>query len=87
MATVSALTPDRPAPTGSVTFFLDGMPMNRAVTLDDRGRARVTISRLKPGEHTIRATYSGGGRYEYHSSSSPNLIHAVAEEKVPEPAY
>jgi hypothetical protein len=83
-ATVSPLTPGRPTPTGSVTFFVDGVPMNRTTTLDERGWARITIGPLKPGEHTIRATYSGGGRYDYHSSSSPNLLHTVAKEKAPE---
>jgi hypothetical protein len=83
-ATVSPKTPGRPTPTGSVTFFVDGVPMNRATTLDERGRARITIDRLKPGEHTIRATYSGGGRYDYHSSFSPNLLRTVAKERAPD---
>jgi len=38
----------------------------------------VTVARLKPGEHTIRATYSGGGMYNQHSSSSPNLSYTAA---------
>lgn len=84
IAEVTPLDGERPTPTGLVTFSLDGIPMNRPTLLDARGRARATIARLKPGEHTIRATYSGGGRYEYHSSSSPNLLHTVAEEKRPD---
>jgi hypothetical protein len=79
-ATVVPLTPDRPTPTGSVTFFVDGVPMNRPVSLDDRGRARVLV-RLKPGEHKIRATYSGGGKYNYHSSSSPNLLYTLSADR------
>lgn len=77
-ARVSALTPDRPVPTGSVTFIVDGMPTRRPLRLDDLGRARTTL-RLKPGDHVIRAAYTGGGRYEYHSSTSPNLLHTVEE--------
>ena len=84
MATVLPWTSGRPTPTGSVTFFVDGVPRNRPTTLDERGWARITIGRLKPGEHTIRATYSGGGKFDYHSSSSPNLLHTVAEEKAPD---
>jgi len=77
-ATVLPLTPGRPIPTGSVTFFMDGVAMNRPVQLDDRGRARVKIAAMKSGEHKIRATYSGGGKFDYHSSTSPNLLHTVA---------
>jgi hypothetical protein len=72
-ATVSPLTPGRPVPTGSVTFIIDGVPMNRPVQLDGRGMARVK-TRVKPGEHQIRATYSGGGKFDYHSSSSSTLV-------------
>jgi Bacterial Ig-like domain (group 3) len=77
IATVVALSSGRPIPTGSVTFFVDGVPMKRPVQLDGRGRARLTVGPLKPGEHRIRASYSGGGKYDYHSSTSPNLIYTV----------
>ena len=79
-ATVSPLTPGRPTPTGSVTFFVDGVPLKRPVDLDERGRARVVMPRLKPGEHKFRAVYSGGGKYDYHSSSSANLIYTLWEK-------
>ena len=39
-ATVAPLTPGRPIPTGTVTVYIDGVPMNRPVQLDGRGRAR-----------------------------------------------
>jgi hypothetical protein len=74
-ATVSPLTPGRPIPTGTVTVFVDGVAMNRPTALDDRGRARVKIAGLKPGEHKIRAAYSGGGKFDYHSSSSASLVY------------
>ncbi len=77
IATVLPLTPGRPIPTGTVTVFIDGVPMNRPMPLDDRGRARVRVAGLKPGEHKIRATYSGGGKYNYHSSTSANLLCTV----------
>jgi hypothetical protein len=77
-ATVLPITPGRPTPTGGVTFIVDGVPMKRPLDLDGRGRARITLQ-LMPGEHRIRATYCGGGRYQYHSSSSPNLVHTVIE--------
>ena len=80
-ATVLPLTPGRPAPTGTVTVSIDGVPVNRPTQLDDRGRARVKIPDLKPGEHKIRATYSGGGKFDYHSSSSPTLVCRVGSEE------
>ena len=86
MATVLPLTPGRPIPTGSVTFFIDGVPMNRPVQLDDRGRARVTVARMKPGQHRIRATYSGGGKFDYHSSSSANFLYRVGSVTDVKPA-
>jgi hypothetical protein len=79
-ATVSPLTSERPTPTGTVTFFIDGVPMRRPVELDDTGTARVTVGPLKPGEHTIRASYSGGGRFDSHSGTSSNLLRTVAPE-------
>lgn len=78
-AKVSALTPGRPVPTGWITFIVDGMPMRRPSRLDAMGRVR-TMMRLKAGDHVIRAAYTGGGRYEYHSSTSANLLHTVENE-------
>ena len=75
------LTPDRPVPTGTVTFYVDGMAMNRPAELDSRGLAQIILTQLKPGEHKVRATYSGGGTYDYHSSSSSNLLHSVASNR------
>lgn len=71
------LTPGRPIPTGNVIFFIDGIPMNRPVELDDRGRARLLTPRLEAGDHTIRATYSGGGKFTNHAGFSANLVFTV----------
>jgi hypothetical protein len=84
-ATVLPLNPGRPIPTGTVTVFIDGVAMNRPVQLDDRGRARVKIAGLKAGEHKIRATYSGGGKFDYHSSSSPTLLYRAGSEEYVKP--
>ncbi|MBG0568416.1 Ig-like domain repeat protein [Actinoplanes aureus] len=78
-ARVSALTPGRPVPTGLLTFVVDGTPIKRPFELDPLGRARTTL-RLKPGDHVIQATYTGGGRYSNHSSTSANLLCTVAEQ-------
>jgi hypothetical protein len=81
IATVSPLTLGRPSSTGNVIFLLDGVPISRPIKLNQRGRAHFIIPRLKPGEHSIRAVYSGGGEYDYYSSSSPSLLYKVPREK------
>jgi Bacterial Ig-like domain (group 3) len=81
-ATVLPLTPRRPVPTGSVAFIIDGVQVKRAVKLDKHGRAHLKVANLEPGEHKIRATYSGGGEDGYYPSSSPNLLHTVTKGRV-----
>ncbi len=78
--TVTALTPGRPTPTGSVMIVVQGMPMQRAVQLNQRGIAQAVISELKPGDHRVRAVYTGGGEFNFYSSSSPSLIIAGFHE-------
>ena len=74
-AVVLPLTSGRPTPTGRVTFVVDGTVASPSVKLDAQGRGHFTTHGLGVGEHKIRATYSSDG--EYHSSTSPNLIHTV----------
>ena len=54
-AKVSPLERGRPAPTGTVTFFVDGVPMRRPFEVDADGSVRVTLGPMKIGEHKIRA--------------------------------
>jgi hypothetical protein len=82
-AQVLALDPKRPTPTGTVTFFVDGVPLRRPVALDSRGWASAMLNHLKPGEHTIRATYHGGGKHDYDCSTSGNHICTLAHERMP----
>jgi FtsP/CotA-like multicopper oxidase with cupredoxin domain len=77
-ATVSPMSKGRPKPTGCVIFLVDGVAAGPPVELDERGQAPFKTSELAAGEHKIRAAYdSGGGKYSYHSSSSPTLLHIV----------
>jgi hypothetical protein len=86
--TVLPLSPERPTPTGSVTVAIDGVPIDRALQLDERGRASVTLAQLDPKSQSLRgkrgrrrnitATYSGGGEYDYRSSSSSPRHYTVA---------
>ena len=73
-AQVLPLTAGRPTPTGIVTFFIDGVPLRRPVSMDSRGWASVLLKHLKPGVHAIRAIYHGGGKYDYHGGTSGNHI-------------
>jgi hypothetical protein len=77
-ATVVPLTEGRPTPTGVLTFSVDGVPTRKPLELDERGRSRTTLI-LGPGEHKIRASYSGGGRFDYQSSTSANLVVTVGK--------
>ncbi len=84
--TILPLIPKGPVPTGSVTFVIDGARMTGTVKLDKLGRANVKLAQLKVGEHKIRADYApSGGDNPYYSSSSPNLLHTVAEGRVSTP--
>jgi hypothetical protein len=65
-------------PTGSVIFIVDGVAQRRPVPIDDRGRATIIVS-LKPGKHEVRAAYTGGGRNDHHSSSTPTVPFTVGE--------
>jgi hypothetical protein len=76
---------DRPRPSGTVTFLVDGEPIGKPIRLNKQGQVSFMIDHLEPGDHMIRAVYSGGGRYKHHPSSSPNLLHAVGEETKPDP--
>ncbi|MBQ0984210.1 Ig-like domain repeat protein [Streptomyces sp. F63] len=63
-ATVRSLYPPAGTPTGTVTFRIDG-PGGGTFTaaLDSLGRARVTLSTLDAGTHSITATYNGSPVY------------------------
>ena len=67
-AIVLPRTQRKPAPTGRVTFVQDGVPVSLS-PIDEHGRARFVVANLKPGDHKIRADYSGDA--EYDPSSSP----------------
>ena len=51
-----------PVPTGTVTFYSDGVPIGTATVVN--GKATLTLSSLPIGRHAITATYSGDANYE-----------------------
>lgn len=59
------------APSGFVQFVLDGQPLGDAVALDGDGEATSpSVSNLLPGNHEVRALYSG----DVHFVSGANSI-------------
>lgn len=61
-ATVTANPPAGGTPSGTVTFK-DGLQVIGAGTLDSHGQARLTISTLTRGSHSITAVYAGSPQY------------------------
>jgi hypothetical protein len=67
-ASVGAAAAGAGAPTGSVTFSVDGTPQT-PVALNN-GQASLTTSGLAVGGHTITASYNGDGNFSSSSSVS-----------------
>jgi len=55
--------------TGTIQFR-DGSTNLATVTLDSTGQASFTTTTLAPGNHTMRAVYSGDGNFQSSTSSS-----------------
>lgn len=68
-AAVTAI--DGKTPTGGViTFIYDGQPTSSGQPLDESGRASITTSTLPTGAHSIVATYTGDGTYDFAVSNA-----------------
>jgi hypothetical protein len=61
-ATIAAIAPGAGVPTGTVTFVIDGVS-EKPVTVNSAGKAAFAISTLKPGTHTITASYNGSTNF------------------------
>jgi YVTN family beta-propeller protein len=62
-AGTGSLPPGLAAPTGSVTFFDGSTPLSSAVTLPASQPARLSVSSLTAGTHSLTAQYSGDGNF------------------------
>jgi FtsP/CotA-like multicopper oxidase with cupredoxin domain len=81
-AVVLPMSSNRPTPTGSVAFIVDGAAVGPTVPLDAKGRACLSSDLLEPGARTIQAVYtSDGGEEDYHPSTSPNIHYTVAQQQ------
>lgn len=73
-AKVKAAAPATGTPSGAVVFVIDGAAQS-PVTMDSTGVAKLWLSGLQPGTHTIEAEYSGSAAYA--ASDSPTLAQTV----------
>ncbi len=73
---VTPVSPGAGAPTGTVTFSVDGSPVATAPVDPATGRASFTTASLGRGTHTIAATYSGDA--DFVSSQSGSAQETVA---------
>jgi hypothetical protein len=74
---VTVTSKTAPAPTGTVTFSVDGKQVGSAVTIAS-GTASVKSGSLTSGTHTIRAAYSGD---QYHHATNSNETITVQATK------
>jgi uncharacterized repeat protein (TIGR01451 family) len=90
-ATVAAVAPSTPTPTGSVTFK-DGTTVLRTVVLSG-GSASFTTTNLAVASHTITATYNGNGNFKGSGPAtsgvtvSQDTATAVVSSWVSSPVY
>jgi autotransporter-associated beta strand protein len=72
-ATITPGTPGGAAPTGTVTFFVNGTPIGSPVAVSG-GTAVISTNSLPQGTHTISAQYSGDTNY---TGSTGTVSHTV----------
>ena len=75
-ATVAASMPNRPAPTGTVSFY-DGTTLLSSIPLAS-GTATYATSALTTGSHSITAVYSGDANFNPQTSSTATLVAVAA---------
>lgn len=70
-------------PTGTVTFFLDGVAVSPVSVLQPNGIATSTLPTAAAGNHTITASYSGDANFEPSQGSVTQVIgQAVTSTRV-----
>ena len=78
-ATVSSQAVGAGTPSGHVQFVLDGQPLGDAVELDGDGKAlSPPVSDLVPGDHEVRALYSGSASFRSAARSITQSVAKVA---------
>ena len=75
-AQVAASAPSTagPAPTGTVTFAVDGQQVGAAIDLSGGQAQSQPITNLAPGTHQVTVTYSGDANYLGSGASSSDTV-------------
>jgi hypothetical protein len=73
-AEVEPLAPAAGAPTGSVSFLVDGVALGEPVALDDQGATLSGLRSLGAGPHVVEAIYSGDGRFGATRGASTTVV-------------
>ena len=64
-----------PAPTGTVTFDVDGQQLGAPVALSANGQSQsLPVTDLAPGTHNVSATYSGDSNYQGSTTASTETV-------------
>lgn len=80
-ATLGRKTPTNPpAPTplpGTIQFYIDDVATGSPQSLDANNQASITVPSLSPGNHSVRADYSGSDLLEMNPSSNTITVFDV----------
>ena len=77
-ATVTRGTVGNGAPTGTVTFVVDGVPQSTPVALNAQGQAGITLNNLGAGNHSVSAIYNGDTNFNGSTSSNAAGVQILA---------
>jgi len=73
-AEVEPQAPAAGAPTGSVSFVVDGVGLGEPVPLDEQGATLSGLRSLGAGPHVVEAIYSGDGRFGATRGASTTVV-------------
>jgi endonuclease/exonuclease/phosphatase family metal-dependent hydrolase len=72
-AQVTPVAPGAGTPTGTVTFFVDGVQVGTPQPVNGSGQASTTTTPLGVGPHAITATYNGDGNFNVSTSTAATI--------------
>ncbi len=78
-ATVRTVLPGLGTPSGTVTFFVDGVALP-SVSVDSQGVARISVNSLEVGNRTITARFDGNANFALSSDSRTQVVQRAATQ-------
>jgi hypothetical protein len=79
-ATVEPRTRGKRIPAGTVQFVVDGARAGDPVKLDARARATRMTTALRPGKHTVGATYIPDAGSPFAAASSAEELYVTGRD-------